>query len=218
MSMDKVWLAIGFAGQGLFFARFLVQWIASERVRRSIVPLAFWYFSLGGGAILLVYAIYRKDMVFILGQAGGLVIYLRNLYLIHREAKEAKQALSRAGDHDSMRTDPSRSKLLLLSAVVLAVLGTVGALWYYESSRLSFVKNFGVVVPGEIYRSGYLSTAALSRIHSQSGIRTIIDLGGSEPNTDEYRQEVATASALGMQFVHSSGSSRLEKRRRKTRN
>jgi lipid-A-disaccharide synthase-like uncharacterized protein len=88
--MEKLWVAIGLAGQLLFFARFLVQWIASERVKRSVVPLAFWYFSVAGGAVLLLYAIYRKDPVFIVGQASGQVIYLRNLYLIHRERLQAK--------------------------------------------------------------------------------------------------------------------------------
>jgi lipid-A-disaccharide synthase-like uncharacterized protein len=83
--MEKLWIAIGFTGQMLFFGRFLVQWIASERAKRSVVPLAFWYFSVLGGSVLLLYAIYRKDPVFIMGQAGGLIIYLRNLYLIHRE-------------------------------------------------------------------------------------------------------------------------------------
>jgi lipid-A-disaccharide synthase-like uncharacterized protein len=88
--MEKLWVAIGLAGQLLFFARFLVQWIASERVKRSVVPLAFWYFSVAGGAVLLLYAIYRKDPVFIVGQASGQVIYLRNLYLIYRERLQAK--------------------------------------------------------------------------------------------------------------------------------
>lgn len=83
--MEKLWIAIGFAGQLLFSARFLVQWIASERAKRSVVPLMFWYFSVLGGSVLLLYAIYRKDPVFIMGQAGGLIIYFRNLYLIHRE-------------------------------------------------------------------------------------------------------------------------------------
>ncbi|HAA05192.1 MAG TPA: hypothetical protein DCZ69_06215 [Syntrophobacteraceae bacterium] len=83
--MEKWWLAIGVGGQLLFFARFLVQWIASERAKRSIVPIAFWYFSVLGGSVLLLYAVYRKDPVFIMGQAGGLVIYFRNLVLIYRE-------------------------------------------------------------------------------------------------------------------------------------
>ncbi len=70
--MEKLWIGIGVTGQLLFFARFLVQWIASERAKRSVVPLAFWYFSVLGGSVLLLYAIYRKDPVFIMGQAGGL--------------------------------------------------------------------------------------------------------------------------------------------------
>ncbi|MFN5011035.1 MAG: lipid-A-disaccharide synthase N-terminal domain-containing protein [Gammaproteobacteria bacterium] len=77
------WIVVGFTGQALFSARFIVQWLASERVKRSIVPRAFWYFSLAGGATLLAYAIHKRDPVFIAGQGLGLFVYLRNLYLIH---------------------------------------------------------------------------------------------------------------------------------------
>jgi lipid-A-disaccharide synthase-like uncharacterized protein len=86
-----LWTAIGFLGQAFFSARFLVQWISSERVRRSVIPKAFWHFSVGGGIILLAYAIHREDPVFIIGQAAGLVIYARNLYFIytHRDPAEA---------------------------------------------------------------------------------------------------------------------------------
>lgn len=83
--LEKGLLALGFLAQGMFSARFLVQWIASERAGRSVVPLSFWIFSVIGGALLLVYAMFRKDPVFIVGQAAGLVIYLRNLILIYRE-------------------------------------------------------------------------------------------------------------------------------------
>lgn len=83
------WVVIGLGGQLLFTARFLVQWIASERAGRSVVPLAFWYFSVGGGIILFAYAVYRKDPVFILGQSMGLFIYLRNLWLIYGERSKA---------------------------------------------------------------------------------------------------------------------------------
>ena len=76
------WVILGFVAQGLFTMRFVVQWIASERARRSVMPVAFWFFSLGGGALLLVYALYRSDPVFIAGQALGLVVYTRNLYFI----------------------------------------------------------------------------------------------------------------------------------------
>ena len=93
MEYSKVWIAIGLLGQAMFSARFLVQWIASERTRRSVVPLAFWYFSIAGGAILLAYAIHRLDPVFILGQSTGIFIYSRNLHLIRRERLRA-----RAGD------------------------------------------------------------------------------------------------------------------------
>jgi lipid-A-disaccharide synthase-like uncharacterized protein len=82
--VELVWAAVGLGGQFLFFMRFFIQWIASERKKRSVVPLAFWYFSIGGGAVLLAYACYKADIVFILGQAGGLAIYIRNLMLIYR--------------------------------------------------------------------------------------------------------------------------------------
>ena len=81
------WVIIGLTGQLLFAGRFIVQWIASERVGRSIVPLAFWYFSIGGGIILFTYALYRGDPVFILGQSMGLFIYSRNLWLIYAERR-----------------------------------------------------------------------------------------------------------------------------------
>lgn len=83
------WVMFGLGGQLLFTARFLVQWIASERAGRSTVPLAFWYFSLSGGVVLFTYAVYRADPVFILGQSLGVFIYSRNLYLIHLEKKRA---------------------------------------------------------------------------------------------------------------------------------
>lgn len=83
-TVEQIWLGVGFLGQGLFSARFLVQWIASERRQRSVVPVHFWYLSLGGGAILLTYAIYRLDPVFIAGQAVGLLVYARNLYFVWR--------------------------------------------------------------------------------------------------------------------------------------
>lgn len=85
----KLWLVVGFAGQALFTMRFVVQWVQSERQRRSIVPVAFWYFSLGGGLILLAYAIHRADPVFIVGQGAGVFIYLRNLHLIHKNRRAA---------------------------------------------------------------------------------------------------------------------------------
>lgn len=81
---------VGFVGQALFTMRFVVQWLQSERLRRSVVPEAFWYFSLLGGATLLAYAVHRGDPVFIVGQASGLFIYLRNLYLIMDERKRVK--------------------------------------------------------------------------------------------------------------------------------
>ncbi len=84
MSIDKeaIWLIIGFVGQALFSARFIVQWIKSEREKKSVFPVAFWYFSIAGGVTLLAYAVYRQDPVFIVGQLSGLLIYFRNLYFV----------------------------------------------------------------------------------------------------------------------------------------
>jgi lipid-A-disaccharide synthase-like uncharacterized protein len=84
---DAAWLAAGLLGQLMFTARFLVQWIASERAGRSVVPVAFWYFSLAGGIIVLAYGIHRIEPVLILGQLPGVVIYGRNLWLIRAERR-----------------------------------------------------------------------------------------------------------------------------------
>jgi lipid-A-disaccharide synthase-like uncharacterized protein len=85
----EAWLVIGFLGQACFFSRFLVQWMASERAGRSLVPRAFWYLSIAGGVIVLTYAIWRRDPVFIAGQSGGLFVYFRNLVLLRREDRKA---------------------------------------------------------------------------------------------------------------------------------
>jgi lipid-A-disaccharide synthase-like uncharacterized protein len=87
------WVLLGFAAQALFTMRFLVQWIASERAGRSVIPLAFWLFSIGGGLLLLVYALYRKDIVFIAGQAFGVFVYLRNLHFVLRDRKPTISAV-----------------------------------------------------------------------------------------------------------------------------
>ena len=79
------WIILGFVAQLMFTGRFVVQWIASEQQGRSVIPIAFWFFSIAGGVLLLAYALYRRDPVFILGQAFGVFVYLRNLYLVMRE-------------------------------------------------------------------------------------------------------------------------------------
>jgi lipid-A-disaccharide synthase-like uncharacterized protein len=85
---ELVWLTIGFSAQAMFTMRFVIQWLASERARRSIVPETFWYFSFAGGLMLFIYAIYRMDPVFILGQGSGLFIYARNIVFIWRAKRE----------------------------------------------------------------------------------------------------------------------------------
>ena len=84
---EMVWVIVGLGGQVMFMMRFLIQWIVSERHKRSVIPISFWWFSIGGAAILLAYAIYRADPVFILGQSLGFFIYARNLWLIRTERR-----------------------------------------------------------------------------------------------------------------------------------
>lgn len=88
LSATQIWLGVGFLGQALFSMRFFVQWLASEKARKSVIPKAFWFFSLAGGGILLSYAIYRQDPVFIVGQAAGFLIYCRNLYFVYKAPRE----------------------------------------------------------------------------------------------------------------------------------
>ena len=86
------WVLIGFIGQFVFAARFIVQWISSERRRQSHIPIQFWYLSLIGGAITAAYAIHRRDPVFVVGQVSGLLVYVRNLMLIHAHQRTAPTA------------------------------------------------------------------------------------------------------------------------------
>jgi lipid-A-disaccharide synthase-like uncharacterized protein len=86
---ENAWVLIGLLGQGIFMGRMVVQWWASERAGRSVVPVAFWYLSIGGSLITLAYAIYRKDPVFISSQLFGMIVYVRNLYLIFAERSAA---------------------------------------------------------------------------------------------------------------------------------
>jgi lipid-A-disaccharide synthase-like uncharacterized protein len=87
---EALMILVGFGGQGLFAMRFIVQWLKSEGERRSVIPLAFWYFSVGGGLVLLLYALWRQDPVIICGQGLGLLIYARNLYFIYRKPADQK--------------------------------------------------------------------------------------------------------------------------------
>ncbi|WP_419420402.1 lipid-A-disaccharide synthase N-terminal domain-containing protein [Legionella sp. D16C41] len=95
MNKDYIWLIVGLIGQGIFSARFIVQWLVSEREKRSVIPVTFWYLSLLGGITLFMYAVYKQDPVFIVGQFSGVFIYSRNLYLITRErASRFKSSVS----------------------------------------------------------------------------------------------------------------------------
>jgi len=86
MDFMNGWVLFGFLGQAAFSARFIVQWIVSEKNKESTIPVAFWYLSLVGGLILFVYALYKKDPVFVIGQGSVLVVYVRNLILIRKKA------------------------------------------------------------------------------------------------------------------------------------
>jgi lipid-A-disaccharide synthase-like uncharacterized protein len=83
----SLWILLGLVAQAMFTARFVIQWLASEKAGRSVIPIAFWFFSLAGGSLLFIYAIHRQDPVFILGQGLGVFIYIRNLVLIRRESR-----------------------------------------------------------------------------------------------------------------------------------
>lgn len=108
-SGQLIWVMVGFLGQAMFSARFIVQWFVSEKAKESIVPIAFWYFSILGGMTLLTYAIWRRDPVIICGQAGGLLIYARNLWFIH--SKRAREA-------DRVPTDSDAERLAAGAAAV----------------------------------------------------------------------------------------------------
>ena len=92
LTVEHIWVLVGFLGQGLFASRFIVQWFKSELVGKSVIPLSFWYLSLGGGVVLCAYAIYKLDPVFIVGQGTGLLVYTRNLVLIYRERAAQRAA------------------------------------------------------------------------------------------------------------------------------
>jgi lipid-A-disaccharide synthase-like uncharacterized protein len=96
MDDELWWLLAGFGGQILFMLRFVIQWLHSERQQRSTIPVSFWYFSIAGALVLLVYSVHRQDPVFVAGQVLGVAIYLRNLQLIHAQ---------RAGEQPSAATD-----------------------------------------------------------------------------------------------------------------
>ncbi|MEM8793317.1 MAG: lipid-A-disaccharide synthase N-terminal domain-containing protein [Pseudomonadota bacterium] len=82
---ELIWICVGLGGQIMFMMRFLMQWVATEKARKSVIPISFWWLSIAGAAILLAYAIYRQDPVFILGQSLGFFIYTRNLWFIYQE-------------------------------------------------------------------------------------------------------------------------------------
>jgi len=96
MSDAHLWLSVGFVGQAFFSARFIIQWIASEKRKESVIPIAFWFFSIGGGLTLFTYALHRLDPVFILGEAAGILIYSRNLYLIWLKRQSSRRSQGQA--------------------------------------------------------------------------------------------------------------------------
>jgi len=93
--INTIWLTIGFGGQAVFSMRFIVQWLSSEKQKRCVIPVAFWYISIVGAIFVFTYAIHRRDPVFIVGQAFGILIYSRNLYFIYSEKKAAKATVNK---------------------------------------------------------------------------------------------------------------------------
>lgn len=87
ISTETIFLVLGFVAQGIFASRFIVQWLISEKQGKSVIPMVFWYLSLSGGLLLFIYAVYREDPVFILGQSTGLIVYIRNIMLRKKELK-----------------------------------------------------------------------------------------------------------------------------------
>ncbi|MDP9782455.1 lipid-A-disaccharide synthase N-terminal domain-containing protein [Pseudomonas fluorescens] len=97
MGRETLWLAVGFGGQVAFTGRFVLQWLYSEYKKRSMIPVGFWYLSIIGSALLLAYAIYREDPVFIVGQSFGFIVYLRNLQLIAKRHLQENRELAEKG-------------------------------------------------------------------------------------------------------------------------
>jgi len=97
LTIDNIWMLIGFAGQGLFASRFIIQWFKSEVEGRSVIPVAFWYCSLSGGVVTLAYTVHLGSVPLILGQASGLIVYSRNLFLIFKERRALRAAASQPG-------------------------------------------------------------------------------------------------------------------------
>lgn len=123
MTYESFWLVFGLTGQLLFTGRFLVQWIASERQGRSVVPPAFWYLSVTGGLVLFTYALVRRDPVFIIGQSAGLAIYIRNLHLLHRTTQAEVSAAASSDSRDAIpihtaNTEPVVNNAAAASATV----------------------------------------------------------------------------------------------------
>lgn len=187
--MSTFWLVFGFFGQALFFMRFVVQWISSERQKKSVIPLAFWYFSIGGGLTLLLYAISRRDPVFIAGQSIGLFVYLRNLHLIAAER--------RAKDSDAKPGSPMR----LLAPIVAAGVVIGGGAWVWDQYIKDHIipRNVGVVVAGALYRAGRQTPETFTKLHDRYGIRTIIDLGAYRPDSAQENAARAVTTRLGIE-------------------
>lgn len=112
MTSEQAWVTFGMVGQLVFMARFIVQWISSEKAGRSVMPASFWFLSIGGSAVLMAYAIHRRDPVFILGQSTGMFIYVRNIQLIMKErAADARSAEVLAEDQAHVEIEGTESAL-----------------------------------------------------------------------------------------------------------
>ncbi len=108
---SMVWIVIGFGGQAVFMSRFLIQWMVSERKQESVIPTAFWWISLIGAVFLFAYFVWRRDIIGLLGQSTGVVIYARNLRLIHKQKRRAAREPSEADSEIDPETDAERERI-----------------------------------------------------------------------------------------------------------
>lgn len=133
MSKDLIWISIGFLGQALFSGRFIIQWLTSEKHRKSVIPTTFWYFSIGGGIVLLAYAVHKQDPVFILGQFMGLFIYMRNLYLIQVNKNKEENNESDTSDNTLISGKMIRNPEVFSVIFGVLFLLMMGGFFYYNA-------------------------------------------------------------------------------------
>ena len=182
------WVILGLVAQGLFFGRFFVQWLVSEKKGESTVPLSFWFFSIFGGGLLLIYAIHQQDIVFTLGQAGGLVIYLRNLMLIYRKHQR-----------DLKRACKERGTTMLADAKISLVIPAKN-----ESASIHDIINQAKPFVAEVLVIDGHSTDTTREVAEQAGARVVLD--NRKGKGDGLRVGIREAAGNIIVFIDADGS------------